>query len=341
MQQYAGTTIRETVMTDHSRQALVGALGGTYISLATMDIDELTVSNFALLNSASFRSPMEAIERYLKSIPRCPRMVALSIAGKVDKDEATMTHRPWSFDWNDIRAVTDADKVFFVNEFDALALAMPHMTKYELIELGDGVVAPGGHKAVIAAGTGLGTASLTLVEGRWHARSGASLLASLPLAVKEDFDFASFADPHGFVPAGRLLCGRGLVDVYRTLGGTVADPTPERITTDGLKKTDPAAMRALDLTATWLGRFAGDMALHLGATGGVYLAGGLPTGLAPVLQEGGFRSAFDGTGERAKYLKDVAVYALKPAADPGLRGAAVALANSLPRTRRDYHRPLA
>lgn len=325
-------------MTDNSRQALVGAIGGTYISLATMDIDELTVSNFALLNSDSFSSPMEAIERYLKSIPRCPRMVALSIAGKVDKDHAAMTHRAWSFDWNDIRAVTDADKVCFVNEFDALALAMPHMTKYELIALGDGVVAPGGHKAVIAAGTGLGTASLTLVDGQWHARSGASRLASLPLGVKEDFDFSSFADASGLVPAGRLLCGKGLVEVYRKLGGTVAHATPEQITRDGLEETDAAATRALDLTAIWLGRFAGDMALHVGATGGLYLAGGLPTGLAPVLKKGGFRIAFDGVGERADYLKDVAVYALKTAADPGLRGAAVALANSLPRSQRSYHR---
>ena len=336
MGQYRRKVFREIGMTDNSRQALVGALGGTYISLATMDIDELTVSNFALLNSNSFRSPMEAIERYLKSIPRCPRMVALSIAGRVDKDRATMTHRPWTFDWNDIRAVTDADKVCFVNEFDALALAMPHMTKYELIALGDGVVAPGGNKAVIAAGTGLGTASLVLVNGHWHARSGASLLASLPLGIREDFDFSDFADASGFVPAGRLLCGKGLVEVYRKLGGKADNPTPEQITADGLKGLEDAATRALGLMATWLGRFAGDMALHVGATGGVYLAGGLPTGLAPVLGKGGFRIAFDGVGERAEYLKDVAVYALKTAADPGLRGAAVALANSLPRTQRRY-----
>lgn len=325
-------------MTDNSRHALVGAIGGTYISLATMDIDELTIANFALLNTNAFKSPMEAIERYLKSIPRCPRMVALSIAGTVERDTATLTHRPWTFDWNDIRSVTDADKVCFVNEFDALALAMPHMTKYELIALGDGVTAPGGHKAVISAGTGLGTASLFLVEGKWHARSGASMLAGAPIGRTDDFDFGDLADETGFVPAGKLLCGQGLVTVYRKLGGTQPNPTPERITSDGLKGTDQIATRALDLMAGWLGRFTGDMALHFGATGGLYLAGGLPTGLADVLKKGTFRAAFDGKGERAAYLKNVAVYALKPAADPGLRGAAVALANSLPKPNRNYHR---
>jgi glucokinase len=228
--------------------------------------------------------------------------------------------------------------VCFVNEFDALALAMPHMTKYELIALGDGVMAPGGYKAVISAGTGLGTASLFLVDGRWHARSGASMLASMPIGKADDFDFGDLADENGFVPAGKLLCGQGLVGAYRKLGGKTQNPTPERITADGLKGTDETAAQALELMAGWLGRFAGDIALHFGASGGLYLAGGLPTGIAEALKKGRFRAAFDGTGDRAAYLKDVAVYALKAAADPGLRGAAVALANSLPKPNRNYHR---
>ena len=68
-------------MTDHSRQALVGAIGGTYISLAVTDIDELSIANFALLSSADFDTPMQAIERYLKSIPRCPDKIGLAVDG--------------------------------------------------------------------------------------------------------------------------------------------------------------------------------------------------------------------------------------------------------------------
>lgn len=325
-------------MTDNSRQALVGAIGGTFISLATMDIDELTVSNFALLNSADFASPMEAIERYLTSIPRCPRMVSLSIAGPVAGETAIMSNLPWSFDWNDIRAVTDADRVCFVNELEALALAMPHMTKYELVELGNGVVAPGGTKAVVSAGTGLGTASLFLVDGKWCAKTGASGLALLPLGQTDDFDFGDLANGDGQVEAGRILCGKGLVAVYAKLLGQATKLTPSQITSAGLTGTDKAAKRALDLMATWLGRFAAEIALHFGATGGLYLAGGLPTGTIEVLRRGGFRRAFEGSGKRHDYLHGVPAFALKSAADPGLRGAAVALANSLPKQSRSYHR---
>ena len=106
-------------MSENSRHALVGAIVGTYISLASMDIDEYTVANFALLNSADFASPMEAIARYLKSLPRVPDKVGLSIAGLVNGESARMTHLPWSFDWNDIRAVTRASHICFVNEFEA------------------------------------------------------------------------------------------------------------------------------------------------------------------------------------------------------------------------------
>src|SRR5690349_11396540 len=118
-------TLGGAAMTDNSRQALVGAIGGTFISLAVMDIDEYSVANFALLSSADFKSPMEAIERYIKSLPRIPDKVGLSVAGDIDGQHAKMNHLPWTFDFNDIRAVTGSPHLTFVNEFEGLALALP------------------------------------------------------------------------------------------------------------------------------------------------------------------------------------------------------------------------
>src|SRR5690606_7041142 len=127
-----------------------------------------------------------------------------------------------------------------------------HMTKYELVALGDGFVAPGGNKAVVAAGTGLGTAGLCLIDGRWRAVSGAAMLATLPIAIGDAFPFGDMADAAGFVPAGRVLCGKGLVTTYQRLGGKAAKPTPESITATGLDGTDPEAQRTLDLMGRWL-----------------------------------------------------------------------------------------
>lgn len=321
-------------MVEHSRQALVGAIGGTYISLATMDIDELTVANFALLNSASFKSPMEAIERYIKSLPHVPGKVGLSVAGIVEGQQAKMRHLPWSFDWNDIRAVTGADQVAFVNEFEALALASPALTDYDLIEINAGTQKRNATRAVVSAGTGLGTAALVWAGDRWTALSGESRLTSFPAPEGHEFDIRTVIAHETFVTAGQVLTGHGLATLYSALtkafGREPGHLDPVQITKAGLSGEDKAASEALDLMATWLGRFAGDVALHYGAAGGVYLAGGMPAGIVPALQTGRFRDAFEGVGERHDYLGDVPVHVIKAGADAGLRGAAIALANSLP-----------
>jgi glucokinase len=317
-------------MVEHARQALVGAIGGTFISLAVMDIDELTVANFALLNSADFKSPMEAIERYIKSIPRVPNKVALSIAGPVDGQKAKMSNLPWAFDWNDIRAVTGSDNICFINEFEALALAAPRLSAYDLIELNKGQMSRTGTRAVISAGTGVGTAALVWASDRWVPVSGESRLATFPGPLTGEFDVQQMLAIEGRVSAGQILTGRGLVAVYSALKGKKTRLTPEGITKAGLSGEDADASRALDLMATWLGRFAGDVALHYGAKGGVFLAGGMPSNIVGALQTARFRDAFEGEGERRAYLGGIPVYVIKAGADAGMRGAAIALANGLP-----------
>lgn len=329
-------------MVDNSRQALVGAIGGTYLSLAVMDIDEYTVANFALLNSADFASPMEAIERYLKSLPKVPNKIGLSVAGPVTEQRAQMAHRPWHFDWNDIRAVTGCDHVSFVNEFEALALATPTLSSYDLITLNVGTQKRSATRAVISAGTGLGAAALIWTGDKWIAASGASNLASFPAPLGHEFDIRTVIAHEGFTHAGQVLTGKGLVALYEALvkdkGGKPKRLTPEQVTKAGFSNEDAAAGKALELMATWLGRFAGDVALHYGATGGVYLAGGMPSSLAAALQSVHFRDAFEGIGDRHTYLGDVPVHVIKPGADAGLRGAAIALANSLPARSGGVHR---
>lgn len=321
-------------MVELSRHALVGAIGGTYISLATADIDELSIANFALLNSANFKSPMEAIERYLKTIPSIPNKVGLSIAGVVEGDRASMQNLPWSFDWNDIRAVTGAQHIAFINEFEALALALPHMTDYDLLDIGHGHPKLHATKLVVGAGTGLGAAALVWAGDRWLPMSGASRLAAFPAPLDGELDIAAAIAHDGELLAGDVFCGKGLVALYGALikraGADLQPLKPAQITEAALSGKNQLAREGLDLMAGWMGRFVGDLALHFGAQGGVYLAGGLPSNSVPAFQTGRFRQAFDGTNERAAYLDQVQVRVIKTGSDAGLRGAAIALANSLP-----------
>lgn len=322
-------------MVEHSRQALVGAIGGTYISLAIADIDELTLSNFALLNSASFKSPMEAIARYLKSVPRCPDKVGLAIAGRVDGETAAMSHLPWHFDWNDIRAATGAKHISFVNEFEALALAVPRMSAYDLLSIKPGKLTKYGTKLAISAGTGVGTAALIWSGDKWFATSGDSAQATFPAVAADELDIRTELTDDGSLMVGDILTGKGLVALYNVLlrsasGGDPKAITPEEITKSGLSGENEVAHAALDLMTVWLGRFAGDVASHFGAVGGVYLSGGMPSNILNALSADRFLLGFEQAGSRHPRLADVPVYVIKTGADAGMRGAAVALANSLP-----------
>jgi glucokinase len=322
-------------MIDHSRLALVGAIGGTYISLAVSDIDELTVHDFALLNSADFDNPMQAIERYLKTIPRTPRNVGLSVAGEVMGERVRMSHLPWTFTRNDIRAATGVDNVCLVNEFDALALSLPHLSRYELTEVADGAPTPYGTRLAIGAGTGFGAAALIWSGETWVPVSGPSrhVMISLP----RDLKYEGVLSRDGLSSAETVLSGRGLVTLYSLLatraGRAATLHRATEITTAGLAHEDAAATEALELITTWLGQLAGDLALVFGARGGVYLGGGLCSNIVPLLATPRFREAFEGSGERAAYLGDISIHVIKTAADANMRGAAVALARRLaPRT---------
>lgn len=321
-------------MINHSRVALVGAFGGTYVSLAVIDIDELSISHFALLNSADFESPMQAIERYLPSLPSVPNKVALSVAGSVIGDRVVMDHLPWRFTAEEIRAATAADHVCMVNEFDALALAVPNLSRYELIELTSGDRVRHGTRLAVAAGSGFGAAALTWSGDTRITVSGPGRHAYFTPPPVHGLDLRKVYASGGAISAEDAFSGRGLIALYRALSERNGDEplllTAPEITRAALANEDKAASEALQMTATWLGGHVGDLALTFGARGGVYLGGGMLANIVPLLTGREFRDAFLGQGNRRDYLSPLAVYVIKTAADAGLRGAAIALAQSLP-----------
>ncbi len=320
-------------MSEYSRQALVGAIGGTYISLAIADIDELTITNFALLNSADFERPMQAVERYLVSVPRRPDKVGLALAAKVAGNEAAFVHRPWTLTKNDVRAATGADDVAFINDFEALALVLPHLTSDDLHVIHLGEMALQGTKVAIGAGTGLGVAGLVHTGENWLPIIGEGGYAAFPAQPHGEYDIRQAFPPGSHISSDDVFSGRGLVTLYSALAksrnATAVATGARSIAAAGIAGKDPIAVEALDLMAIWLGRFAGEIALIYGARGGVYLAGGLAANIVPVLLKGSFTEAFEAKGKRSAYLRAIPVKVIKTGADSGLRGAALALARTL------------
>jgi glucokinase len=219
-----------------------------------------------------------------------------------------------------------------VNEYDALALSLPHLSRYELTAIADGGPAPYGTRLAIGAGTGFGAAALVWNGEAWFPVSGPSRYLRVPLP--RDLEYDDFLAGDGVTSAESVFSGRGLVALYTFLatrgGGTPARRKSTEITAAGLAHEDAAATEALELMATWLGQLAGDLALVFGAKGGVYLGGGLCSNIVPILQTPRFKEAFLGHAERSAWLGEIAVHVIKTGADANMRGAAVALARSLP-----------
>ena len=318
-------------MTEHFRQALVGVFGGTYITLAISDIDELTVSNFALLNTADFDEPMQAVERYLKSIPRCPDKVAFAFAGAVSGDAVEFEHRNWQVTRNDIRAATGATHVFMINDAEAAALMVPNLSRYDLVELREGRAEPYGNKALAICGSGMNITGLIHTAGEWVPVTGKGGLMSFLLGPADPVELRETSFAVG-LRYDEVFSGKGLIALYAALAGKEHKRSPgaRQIAAAGLSGEDPVAARCLQIMAGWLGRMAGDVALLYGASDGLYLAGGLPANIVPALQTGHFDQAFFGAGRRADYLRPVPVRIVKMAADAAMRGAALGLGRSLP-----------
>ena len=329
-------------MTEHFRQALVGVFGGTYITLAISDIDELSVNNFALLNTADFDEPMQAVERYLKSVPRCPDKVAFAFAGEVSGDAVEFDQRKWRVTRNDIRAATGATHVFMINDAEAAALMVPNLSRYDLVTLREGRAVPYGNKALAICGSGMSITGLVHSSGEWLPVSGHSNLLSFYLAPSdpEELRATRFAETPDY---DEVFSGKGLVALYDALAGKdhKRSTGARQIAAAGLSGEDPVAVRALQVMAGWLGRLAGEVALIYGASDGLYLAGGLPANIVAALKTGHFEQAFLGTGRQADLLRHVPVHVVKMAADAAMRGAALASGRALPHKSAPRRSPVA
>lgn len=320
-------------MTMHSRKALVADIGGTNARFAIADIDTLIIDHFAAYPSTSFPSLQAAVEPYLATIPHRPALACFAIAAPVSGETLRLTNLPWTFTRDELQSACGVRHLHVVNDFEALALALPWLTPHDLHRIGGGDPAGKGTKVVLGPGTGLGVAGLAQAASGWVGLPGEGGHVSFPARNSRELAIVDrVAGGGGHVSAERLISGPGLAALYRILAGMkgeAAEALPATgIVRAALAHEDPLAEEALELFVEWLGRFAGDMALAFGARGGVYLGGGIAPRIIEALEAGGFRKAFEAKGRLSPFLETVPVHVIK-AADAGLRGAAIALSETV------------
>ncbi len=296
---------------DPEAPALLADVGGTYtrLAIALPGADLAAAATYANADHADFEA---LLRRYLGSLnaDMRPRRAAVSVACPVTGEIVRLTNRDWSISTHSLRRRFNLDTVCVVNDFTAVALAIPDLRPEERVQIGHGSAQPAAPIAVLGPGTGLGVSGLLPTAAGWTAIAGEGGHATLAAGTEAEQDaIACLRNRYAHVSAERVLCGNGLVDLYRCLARNPAsDITPEEVTTRAVSGGDETAAAALAMFFGFLGGVAGNLALTLGALGGVYIAGGIVPQLLEPLRRSSFRERFTAKGRFSDYLEAIPTF---------------------------------
>lgn len=306
---------------------LAGDIGGTKTVLALISpqagVEEPVRET--IFPSSKYDVFTDIVGEFLEEMGEKPLAASFGVAGPVVHGRAEITNLPWVIDANEIGQQFHIPTVHLLNDLEAVATAVPHLGPYDLVTLNKGKPDPTGAIAVIAPGTGLGEAFLVWDGERHRAYPTEGGHVSFAPGTKQELELLTYLQPRfGHVSFERVCSGIGIGNIYdymRDSGrypepdwlaeklASVKDRTPV-IVEAAQKKETPICRAALDLFIEILGGEAGNIALKVLATGGVYLGGGIPPRIIPDLQKEAFLFNLTDKGRFRDLLQDVPVHVI-------------------------------
>ncbi len=312
---------------------LLGDIGGTNARFAWQDSREAVLTDMATYPCADYESLLRAMQHYLQVHAKpTPRWCAIGIANPIVGDHVQMTNHDWSFSISAVKQALGLERFLVINDFTALALSLPALSPAHLLKVGGDEPVPDAPLGLIGPGTGLGVSGL-LPANKLH--------ASVPLNGEgghvtlagtndlEDEVIRVLRRRFGHASAERVLSGPGLSNLYEALcevAGVTAQPrTAPEITAAAHEGSDTQCVQTEELFFSFLGTMAGNLALSLGARGGVYIGGGIVPRLGQRILASGFRMRFENKGRFRPYLAAIPVFVVHADTSPALIGASRAL----------------
>jgi glucokinase len=304
---------------------LIADIGGTNARFAL--VNDNKISNVEVLSCADYKSPAEAAQVYLKKIGAKPDAGAFAVATALDgTDKVAMTNHVWAFSINETCQNIGLKHLAVINDFAALAYAVPHLTDKDRYQVGEGTSQKGAPIGIIGPGTGLGVAGIVFGhDGKpvtMPTEGGHVTMAATNAREWALFEWLLKSKYH-HISAERVISGKGIVNLYNAVCGLdgldLPERTPAEITKAGLDKSCKVCTEVLDLFCHFLGVAAGNLALTYGAFGGIYIAGGIVPQLGDFFKKSRFRESFLAKGRFSEYLAKIPSYVITHPY-PGLEG---------------------
>ena len=307
---------------------LIADIGATNTRLAMVEPGG-AVTHLRAFSTDDFVSLADAIEAYLaaENPPVRPTLAVLAVAAPVIGDTVALTNQRWTFSVDAMRKQLGFTALRVINDFVANALAVLHLSETDRVQIGGGPPVKGAPIGLIGPGSGLGVSTLIpnsggeaiFIEGEGgHVTMAAAdhREAAVLALMRRRFDHVS---------AERLLSGPGLVNLYNALcelsSESAAPLTAAQITNAGIESQYPGAREATAMFCAMLGTVAANLALTVGALGGVYIAGGIVPKLGSIFAQSQFRARFEAKGRFSSYLATIPTYVITHP-EPALLGMA-------------------
>jgi len=323
-------------MSVHDSPRLIADIGGTYARF-TLETAPGQFEHTASLRCADHADFHAAVTAYLASLPDGQveqlQHAAVAIANPVEGDQVRMTNYHWQFSIEQMRERLRLQTLVVVNDFTALALALPRLLPSQRRQVGGGSPVARSVVGLIGAGSGLGVSGLIPAGDGWVALGTEGGHTSFSPRDEREMDILRYAmTQYSHVSFERLVSGPGLELTYRALlhrAGRLVEalPAPE-ITRRALSGADPVCLEALEAFCAMLGTAAANLAVTQGAMGGVFIGGGIVPRLGAWFDDSPFRARFEDKGRFTEYLRAIPTYVIT-AAHATLDGASAVLAGQL------------
>lgn len=304
---------------------LIADIGATNARFAL--VDNGMVGHARVLPCEGYPTLAEAARAYLALEKASAETGAFAVATALDgSDRVEMTNHAWKFSIEETRTAIGLSQLRVINDFEALAHVVPHLREQDRYQTGGGTVRAGLPIGIIGPGTGLGVAAVFFSGGQPVPTPTEGGHVTMPAANAREFALFEYLrkTKYHHVSAERVCSGKGLVNLYHAVCGvdglTLPERTPVEITAAAQDGSCAACAEVLDLFCHFLGVLAGNLALTLGAGGGIYVAGGIVPQLGEAyFRASRFRESYLAKGRFRAYVERIPTFVITHPW-PGLEG---------------------